>query len=407
MGPLSSTPRRRVHARSFRVPRYKRRMRQEQESLLIDRSAAAAVPDDRGVIDFLTTQRVFISSVMADLQDERRAVAAALVTLGAKPVWFEAFGGRDDDPEGAYLSEVASSTIYVGILGRRYGKLLASRRSASHEEYREAERRGLRISVWTIASQDWDGDQQSFVDEVRTFHTTGSIVSPEHLADGVVERLRRIAAEELSPWCKLGPALFRARRIQMTSKGLEVETHVRDDEVAAFLESLRPTGWGTRDIRFTDPAHSLLVRVDEVEATATSARGRDLVLHMQEQQGAADAFLGTSYEVGGRFYSHDDLVELALREHLLGERNPVEHSFLTLPHPLRALPDDLSEEIIRPIARLLLTEALVGSGYANRVTEFRLGIPLGGIRHMVLEWEEAGRFRSPPERRRIEGAGRL
>jgi hypothetical protein len=61
---------------------------------------------------------------------------------------WERFGGRDSDPNEAYLAEVRSSTIYVGLLGARYGRLLPDRYSATHQEFREAEREGLRTSVW-------------------------------------------------------------------------------------------------------------------------------------------------------------------------------------------------------------------------------------------------------------------
>lgn len=113
--------------------------------------------------------------------------------------------------------------------------------------------------------------------------------------------------------------------------------------------------------------------------------------------------MGTTYSVGGRSYNHDDLVAFALSEHLFGEVNPVEHSFVTLPNPFSSLPNDLSEEIIRPIARVLLAECLVGGGHVGRIISFRLGVSVGGERHLMLEWEEARLYRDPPERRRIEG----
>lgn len=65
--------------------------------------------------------------MMAALAEERAAVAAAIRELGAEPIWFEGFGGRDADPEAAYLAEIRSSTIYVGILGGHYGRILPSK----------------------------------------------------------------------------------------------------------------------------------------------------------------------------------------------------------------------------------------------------------------------------------------
>jgi hypothetical protein len=60
---------------------------------------------------------------MDELKLERRAVAEAIRHFGAQPVWFEDFGGRDGDASDAYTGEVASSTVYIGIMGQRYGRL--------------------------------------------------------------------------------------------------------------------------------------------------------------------------------------------------------------------------------------------------------------------------------------------
>ena len=49
-------------------------------------------------------KRGFISSVMTELPAEREAAAAAVRAVGATPVMFELFGGRDADPEDAYLA---------------------------------------------------------------------------------------------------------------------------------------------------------------------------------------------------------------------------------------------------------------------------------------------------------------
>jgi hypothetical protein len=37
-------------------------------------------------------------------------------SLGSEPVLFERFGGREDNPEAAYVHEVASWSIYGGII---------------------------------------------------------------------------------------------------------------------------------------------------------------------------------------------------------------------------------------------------------------------------------------------------
>ena len=78
---------------------------------------------------------------MRELGPERRAVAAELSALGMRVVRFEDLGGRDDDAVTAYLDGVARSDVYLGVVADRYGTMLPSGRSPTHEEYREARRR--------------------------------------------------------------------------------------------------------------------------------------------------------------------------------------------------------------------------------------------------------------------------
>ena len=118
-----------------------------EASLLIDRAAAAERRGPEAVADWAAQQRVFVSSVIEGYSDRREAAVAAIEKIGATAVRFERFGGRDSDPNQAYLDEVRSSDIYVGLLGARYGRPLPSRFSATHEEYRDAEKQGLRLSV--------------------------------------------------------------------------------------------------------------------------------------------------------------------------------------------------------------------------------------------------------------------
>ena len=66
----------------------------ECDPLLIDRAAAAEVPSDQAVQEWARDKRAFISSVMAELREERTSAAIGVRSLGARPVMFEEFGGR-------------------------------------------------------------------------------------------------------------------------------------------------------------------------------------------------------------------------------------------------------------------------------------------------------------------------
>ena len=169
-----------------------------QEPLVIDRAAAAEIPSLDAVREWAHGRRVFISSVMSELRAEREAAAAAVRAVGGTAIMFEQFGGRDADPEDAYLREVETSDIYLGIPGRRYGKPLPSRFSATHAEYLQAERCGLRIAVWCLKTADREGHEESFLNEVRIFHVVPDFTTPEVLRVEVEERLKAIAAEDRS-----------------------------------------------------------------------------------------------------------------------------------------------------------------------------------------------------------------
>jgi hypothetical protein len=91
------------------------------ELLLIDRAAAAELPSPEGVGEWAREKRAFISSVMAELPEERQAAAAGVRGAGLRAVMFEEFGGRDADPEEAYLAEkrTFTSAFWASATGSR------------------------------------------------------------------------------------------------------------------------------------------------------------------------------------------------------------------------------------------------------------------------------------------------
>jgi hypothetical protein len=370
------------------------------ELLLIDRAAAAELPSVESVCEWAREKRAFISSVMGELAKERQAVAAGLRAVGLRAVLFEEFGGREADPEGAYLAEVEGADIYIGILGRRYGKLLKTRFSATHAEYLHAAKQGLRMAIWTAAASDRDGHEQSFLDEVRTFHVVPEFLTVADLQRQVEDRMRTIAAEDLAPWCKLGIAVFRSTEIEDRGDTINVKARVRDDAVARALEEARGDKFsrGT-NAQFTWSGRSKYVRVTGVHAITTSGRSKMFSLELQVGEAPQDHFLEVSFS--GK--SPADLTEIALRTVLFGEPNPLadQHmGFATeIDDPLRPVRENpVSEEVIRPLAELLVTDVLVGSGRARSIREFRLGVPIRGRRSLTLSWE-------PPNRHSNEPAG--
>ncbi|MFA4841079.1 MAG: DUF4062 domain-containing protein, partial [Agrococcus sp.] len=64
--------------------------------------------------------RVFVSSTLKELAEERRAVRSAIESLQLAPVMFE-LGSRPHPPRSLYRSYLAQSDVFVGIYGERYG----------------------------------------------------------------------------------------------------------------------------------------------------------------------------------------------------------------------------------------------------------------------------------------------
>lgn len=182
---------------------------------------------------------------MDELAAERRALAKSLKALGMQAILFEDFGGRDDSAEQAYLAGVAQAEIYIGLIADRYGAMLPSGRSPSHEEYRKAQELGRRISVWAKEPfSDRQGNARDFLAEIQVFHTTGRFSTAEDLVAGVCQRLAQIAADDESPWAKLGDAIFRVDRIRDEGNRVLLSTSVREPALARYLEGLRPDQWG-------------------------------------------------------------------------------------------------------------------------------------------------------------------
>ncbi len=77
-----------------------------------DRSRVILTPDQR--------VRVFISSTLEELAEERAAARRAIRRLHLVPVWYES-GARPHPPQSMYRAYLDQSQIFVGIYWQRYG----------------------------------------------------------------------------------------------------------------------------------------------------------------------------------------------------------------------------------------------------------------------------------------------
>lgn len=97
--------------------------------------------------------RVFVSSVQDELINERTAVLElvntdSFLSKHVQAVLFEKQPARTLPAADAYLSDLASCDVYVGILGFQYGRVAEDGLSATHREYLKAREIGLPILVF-------------------------------------------------------------------------------------------------------------------------------------------------------------------------------------------------------------------------------------------------------------------
>lgn len=359
----------------------------------VDLGAVAETPQQGDMDTWARGQTVFVSSVMGeDLNATRTAVAEAAESFGSRASLFERFGGRDDDPEQAYIAEVAGSTIYIGLLAGRYGAQHESGFSATHLEFLEARRRRLRLCVFIDRNVSMEGHQRSFLDEVRRFHTTGSYTSPESAAAGVADRLRQIAAEEIAPWVLIGGLAVRARSSDLAGDRLTLILTVRDDDVRRRLEELGDRQRSSRgDLRIVEHDRVHNAQVTGVRRTSTSNVGHEVVLDASVSPVSRNGFAGGALSTGGRTFSAQELAELSVGDALFGTTTAPSGAWGRSPD--KASPLDrlnglaLSDSVRRPVVKLVLTDWIVAAGHGDWLTAVDIGAANPDkTRSLRVEW---------------------
>jgi len=116
--------------------------------------------------------RIFISSTRTGLEEERDALPGLIMALGHEPIMFEQFTAKTTPSREACLAAVQASDAYLLLLGPNYGWTWEETGlSATHEEYRSAQARGLPRIVFRKAGIEHEPEQQAFAKEVEAYST--------------------------------------------------------------------------------------------------------------------------------------------------------------------------------------------------------------------------------------------
>jgi hypothetical protein len=88
--------------------------------------------------------RVFVSSTLGELADEREAARRAIESLALTPVLFE-LGARPHPPRSLYRAYLEQSQVFVAIYWQRYGWIAPDMQISGLEDEYELSRRLPRL----------------------------------------------------------------------------------------------------------------------------------------------------------------------------------------------------------------------------------------------------------------------
>lgn len=242
------------------------------DQLVIDNAASPPKLNESRYADWLARQRIFISSAMdPQMTPYRGAVREALEVDGAEPVRWETLAPKPKDPERAYLDGVAQSSVFVLILGDRYGVSDRSGFSPTHQEANEAAKLHKPQLLFTLPAGERDGRLNDWLRSTYATSSSLQVTEPGEMVHRLDAAMREMAAKAAAQWIKLGRYVFpgRTERLATASGGTKVvvTARTRSAPVRAGLERL--TGnHGQRELWLTDAGRCEPVLVEEVGSSS-------------------------------------------------------------------------------------------------------------------------------------------
>lgn len=180
--------------------------------------------------------RVFVSSTLGELAEERSAVRRAVERLHLSPVMFE-LGARPHPPRELYRAYLAQSDVFVGIYWQRYGWVAPGESvSGLEDEYLLSERLP-RLLYIKHPAPDRDAALSSLLQRVQADDQASyrRFSSTEELAELVGHDLALLLSERFGE-ARVPPASERPRAPLPAPLTRTVGRSREIDEVLALLE---------------------------------------------------------------------------------------------------------------------------------------------------------------------------
>src|SRR6478735_575586 len=145
---------------------------------VVDRPVVIRTPDQR--------LRVFVSSTLRELAEERLAVKRAIERLHLAPVMFE-LGARPHPPRSLYRSYLAQSDVFVGIYGDSYGWVAPDEEISGLEDEYNLAPAAMPKLIYIKTSEHRDARLTELIDRIRSDDTAAylSFETPEQLEEQI------------------------------------------------------------------------------------------------------------------------------------------------------------------------------------------------------------------------------
>ena len=140
--------------------------------------------------------RVFVSSTLRELAEERRAVRAAIERMQLAPVMFE-LGARPHPPRELYRSYLAQSDVFVGIYADSYGWVAPDEQISGLEDEYDLAPRGMPKLIYIKTSSTREERLTELIDRIRNDDTAAYLpfTTAEELENQVANDLATLLAE--------------------------------------------------------------------------------------------------------------------------------------------------------------------------------------------------------------------
>ena len=184
--------------------------------------------------------RVFVSSTLAELADERKAVARAIEALRLTPVMFE-LGARPHPPQELYRAYLAQSDIFIGLYWQRYGWVGPGMDISGLEDEFRLSGSLPRLIYLKTPAPDLEPRLAEMIAQLQADATTSyrSFTTPRELGRLVREDLATLLSERFTATAT-GPAPPpAAARAEYSMPVTSTALMGREDDIAAVTELLQ------------------------------------------------------------------------------------------------------------------------------------------------------------------------